>query len=388
MSAERLYYTDCYLREFEAEVQAVSADGVRVQLDRSAFYPTSGGQPHDLGTLGGQAVVEVLEEDGDIVHVLAAPLGEGAARVAGVIDWPRRHDLMQQHTGQHLLSAVLEQMFGMKTVSVHMGLEASTIELDAGKVEDEQLRQAEMQANMAIAENLAVTIGFEYAGEAEGLRKASAREGTLRIVSIEGLDRSACGGTHVRATGEIGALLIRRTERIRGQTRIEFLAGARAIARARADYELLTQLGRLYSAPLEELPGLAAASKDSAKDSAKQLKQLQLEIAGLQGLQFHAAAALGADGVRRHYLRAAGPLDDAVRAVAQAFVSHGGAAFLATHGGAVLYAASADSGLHAGNQLKDLLTAMGGRGGGAAGMAQGTVGDAEQAAEIAARLGF
>jgi Ser-tRNA(Ala) deacylase AlaX len=203
---ERLYYTDSYRREFQARVVDRSADARTVYLDRTLFYPASGGQPFDLGSLAGIAVVEVVDEEERIAHRLAAPLAD-ADVVAGEIDWPRRFDHMQQHSGQHLLSAVFEELYGLHTVSFHLGAESATIDLEGGPVEPRMLTEAEARAAQLVSENRAVDVRFEDASAARGLRKAPDRAGKLRIVSIDGLDRSACGGTHVRATGEIGPIL-------------------------------------------------------------------------------------------------------------------------------------------------------------------------------------
>src|SRR5437016_3731963 len=210
---ERLYYTDSYLRDFAARIVDRSVDGATVYLDRTAFYPASGGQPFDVGSLNGIAVLEVADEGERVAHRMAAPLSAGDAR--GVIDWPRRFDHMQQHTGQHLLSAIIAERFGHATVSVHFGRESSTLDLDTGVFGQDRFVQAEALANSVVTENRPVRVSLEEADSASGLRKAAARQGTLRIVTIDGLDRSACGGTHVRATGEIGPILIRRTDRVK-----------------------------------------------------------------------------------------------------------------------------------------------------------------------------
>ena len=221
---ERLYYHDSYLRDFTAHVVAVSSDGATAYLDRTAFYPTSGGQPFDTGFIAGIAVLDVADEGERIAHRLAAPLS--ARDVDCSIDWKRRFDHMQQHTGQHLVSAVFEELLGLRTVSFHLGQEISTIDLEAASIESRGVRHVESRANQIVCENRPVIVQFEEAAEARGLRKPSEREGTLRIVSIEGLDRSACGGTHVHATGEIGAILIRKLEKVRQTMRVEFLCGA------------------------------------------------------------------------------------------------------------------------------------------------------------------
>jgi len=216
---ERLYYNDSYLREFQARVVERSADGRTVYLDRSAFYPASGGQPFDLGSIAGVEVVEVVDEDDRIAHRLAAPLAvEG--EISAQVDWSRRFDHMQQHSGQHLLSAVFDELFGLHTVSFHLGAESATIDLEGGPVDARTLLEAEQRANRIVFENRPLDVRFEDANKAQGLRKASEREGTLRIVSIDGLDRSACGGTHVRGTGEIGVILLRKVEKIRQSARV------------------------------------------------------------------------------------------------------------------------------------------------------------------------
>ena len=254
---ERLYYQDCYLRDFKARVLETADEGRRVYLDRTAFYPTSGGQPFDLGTLDGIAVREVIDEEDRIAHVMDAPLV--AAEVAGVIDWERRYDHMQQHTGQHLLSSVLEELFKIRTVSFHLGTQVlgtgvSTIDVDAPSLTPGQLERAEERCAEVIAQARPVQITFEDASTTLELRKASERTGTLRIVTIDKLDRSACGGTHVRTAAEIGLVLTGKSEKIRGTTRLEFVCGNRALRRARADYRLLTSIGRALSVPPEQTP--------------------------------------------------------------------------------------------------------------------------------------
>jgi alanyl-tRNA synthetase len=231
---DRLYYTDARLDRFTAAVLDIADDGRRVYLDRTAFYPTSGGQPHDLGTLGGIAVVDVIDEDDRIAHCLAEPIGVPVgAMLVGQIDMTRRFDHMQQHTGQHLLSAMLADHFDWPTLSVHFGDDTNTVDVAAEDIDPAALADLERRANALIVQNRPVTISFEDAAAATGLRKPSDRDGALRIVTIEGIDRSACGGTHVDSTGEIGALLLRRAEKTKGHTRLEFVCGHRAVTRAR-----------------------------------------------------------------------------------------------------------------------------------------------------------
>jgi alanyl-tRNA synthetase len=373
---ERLYYHDSYLTEFRARVVDVSSDAVspdrqRVYLDRTAFYPTSGGQPFDRGELGGLRVIDVTDEGDRIAHVLAGAITE--TEVAGRIDRDRRFDHMQQHTGQHLLSAVLVELFDAPTVSFHLGAEACTIDV-ANTLSPEQLREAERRANEIVFDNRPVTISFRDSSEDLGLRKPTEREGPVRIISIENLDRSACGGTHVRATGEIGPILLRRLDRIRGNQRIEFLCGGRAVARARADFEALSQIARVFSSPLDETPGLVDGQREKLQESERVRRKLSMELAQAGGRALYAEAAPGVDGVRR-IMRRLESVSEESRAEAQAATGSGPAIFaaVAETPPAILLAASKDSGVNCGEVLKRLLGEKGGRGGGSAAMAQGSL---------------
>jgi alanyl-tRNA synthetase len=369
---ERLYYTDSYLRQFEAAVLDRSDDGRRVYLDRTAFYPTSGGQPFDTGRLGGVEVLDVADEDDRIAHFLAAPLTQD--RVRGEIDWPRRFDHMQQHTGQHLLSAVIEDLFGYATVSVHFGRETSTLDLATDSFTPDQAGAAEDRANSVAVENRPVEVGFEDAAAAPGLRKVSAREGTLRVVTILDLDRSACGGTHVRATGEIGAILLGRTERVKKQVRLEFVCGARAVRRARADRELLGRLAAPLSAAPDELPALLEGQRAELKDTAAARRAAEEELAGYRSRELYAAAVPGPSGIRTIVVRAEAGGLDRLRGLARSVTALPGAVFVGAiaEPPTVLVATSEDSGIDAGAALKRAVGEVGGRGGGNQRMAQGS----------------
>jgi alanyl-tRNA synthetase len=373
--SERLYYHDSYLRQFTAQVVECAGDGSVVYLDRTAFYPSSGGQPFDLGSISGVAVREVVDEGERIAHLLAAPLADGPVECS--IDWNRRFDHMQQHTGQHLLSAVFEELFHLGTVSFHLGAESSTIDLEGGSLDARIAAAVETRANEIVWENRPVGVAYEDAASVQGLRKASGREGTLRIVTIEELDRSACGGTHVRATGEIGAVLLRKLEKVRQTVRVEFLCGGRAVGRAHADYEALSRVGQLFSASLDEIPGVVAAQMEMARTADKTRRKLELELAAYQGKELYHNTAPGPDGIRRLVRRAnSGSLED-LRALAQNFTAQPRAVFLATldNPPSVLLATSADAGVDAGQTLKAALAAVGGRGGGTSRTAQGSVPD-------------
>jgi alanyl-tRNA synthetase len=368
---DRLYYQDSYLTEFRARVVDASPDRLRVYLDRTAFYPTSGGQPYDLGRLGGAEVTEVIDEEERIAHVLSAPLDE--PEVEGAVDWRRRFDHMQQHTGQHLLSAVLLSTLDAPTVSFHLGAESSTIDVTR-TLSPEQLRQAESRANQVVFENRPVAISFQHSSEDLALRKPTEREGLVRIVSIQDLDRSACGGTHVRATGEIGPILIRKLDRVRGNLRVEFACGLRAIGRARADFEALSHIARAFSAPLGEIPPLVDAQRERLQEADRARRRLATELAQMRGRALYLDTPPGPDGIRR-VLRRADSLSDELRTESQSFVEGSKAVFLALGADppSVLLAVSKDSGVQAGELLKRALTTAGGRGGGSPTTAQGSL---------------
>jgi alanyl-tRNA synthetase len=360
----RLYYTDSYLRDFDASIVERADDGRRIYLDRTAFYPTSGGQPFDTGTLGGVAVVDVVDEGERVAHLLADPLA--GSRVSGAVDWDRRFDHMQQHTGQHLLSAVLHELRGHATVSVHFGSESSTLDLDAPAIDHARLVEAESRANRLVTENRPVEVSFEEAGGASGLRKAPAREGTLRIVTIRDLDRSACGGTHVRATGEIGPILIRKAERVKRNVRLEFLCGARAVRRAR--------LAGQFSAAADELPSLVEAQRAELKEAVAARRELEESLAALRARELYAASTPDGSGVRAIMVREeTGPIDR-LRPLARAVAGMPRALFVGwtAHPPALTVATSADSGLDAGRMLRSALEQVGGRGGGNERAGQGT----------------
>jgi alanyl-tRNA synthetase len=368
---DRLYYHDSYLTEFRARIVDASPDRQKIYLDRTAFYPASGGQPFDTGQLGGTEVTEVVDEGERIAHVLSGPVA--GEEITGVIDWKRRFDHMQQHTGQHLLSAVLIELFDAPTVSFHLGADACTIDI-ARPLEPSQIRQAERHANQIVFENRPVLVSFEDSSQDLGLRKPTEREGTVRIVSIQNLDRSACGGTHVRGTGEVGPILIRKLDRIRGNQRIEFVCGMRAVERAQADYVALAAIARAFSAGLDEMPAMVASHLEKLQESEKARRRLATELAQSKGRELHAATLPDADGLRKIQQRVA-MISDELRAEAQSFTACGKAVFLALaeNPPSALLVASIDSGVNAGEVLKAALADAGGRGGGNQTVAQGSL---------------
>jgi alanyl-tRNA synthetase len=383
----RLYYTDAYRTTFSASVVDRTDDGLRIYLDETAFYPTSGGQPHDLGLLGSVTVIDVVDEEDRIAHVLSSPLDSTRLRLDGLIDWNRRFDHMQQHTGQHLLSAVFDDLFGAKTLSVHFGPEYSTLDVDAESISQSQLVAAEERANALVAEGRPVSVTFEDAAAATGLRKASDRGGMLRIVSIADVDRSACGGTHVRSTSEIGPILLRSVEKVRKSTRIEFVCGVRAIRRARRDFESLTSIGASLSASLDDAAALVAGQSERLKESDNARKRLEKDLAGFRMRERYDAAKPDANGVRTIVIRDATSIDE-LRAMAQASFSLAKVVVVGalTNPPSVLLASSEDSGVDAGKTLKERLATAGGRGGGSPRLAQGSVPDVAAIESVVASL--
>jgi alanyl-tRNA synthetase len=387
---ERLYYADPYLQEFRARlVERVEQDS-RIYLDRTAFYPTSGGQPHDLGTINGLEVIDVVDEGDRIAHVVDG--GKPSTLPEPVdcrLDWRRRYDHMQQHTGQHLLSAVLVELFGYPTLSFHMGAEVSSIELGTPDLTEFQIEETEARVQEIVWAARPVSIGFEEAGSAEGLRKPSERTGMLRIIEIEGVDRSACGGTHVRSTAELGPIQIRRAEKIRGNVRIEFVCGQRARRRARQDFRLLGDLSRQTSVAIDALPAHVAGMLSRLAEAEKERQRLAMEVAGREAEALYEATAPGPDGLRRALWRvpAIGPEE---RTKAAAFTKRGKSLALVVGASptAVLVAASKDSGIDAGAVLKSALAAVGGRGGGSPTLAQGNVPNGNAVDGLIAALGI
>jgi alanyl-tRNA synthetase len=287
---ERLYYHDSYLRQFEARVvkSEQTVRGCEVVLDATAFYPTSGGQPHDLGTMSGARIQEVVECGEEVVHCLTGSLtGE---RLQCEIDWPRRFDHMQQHTGQHVLSQSFVRAAKRNTVGFHMGADYVTIDLDAEGITPQEISEAEHLANEIIYENrpIVVRIVSEAEVPALGLRKESQRTGPLRVVSVEDFDVSACGGTHVGRTGEIGSIIIRKIERVNRQARVEFVCGRRSVVSGQRDLEALSLVARQLSVGLNEVPARVEKQLQEGRQLRKILQSKNRMLASLLAKELYA----------------------------------------------------------------------------------------------------
>ena len=288
----RLYYDNSYLCEFEGQVIDVQPrpPHFRVYLDRTAFYPESGGQPMDRGTLGGLPVVQVMDEGDTVVHVTERELPRGL--VKGVIDWPRRFDHMQQHTGQHVISAAFEKLAEATTVGFHLGSESSTIDLDTDRLGHRQVEQAVELANQVVFEERPLHIRYCDAAEVKqmDLRKPTQRGGIIRMVEVEGFDRSACGGTHVSRTGGVGLILLRKIERRKDVTRVEFVCGGRAFRCARHDYEFLTKAAGIFSTTGENVPALISQQAEDLRSALRSREKLLERLCEYRARELWAAA--------------------------------------------------------------------------------------------------
>lgn len=388
---ERLYYTDSYRQTFDARLAALTSIGDRpaAVLDQTYFYPTSGGQLHDTGKLAGVDVIDVVAgEDGLVYHLMAAPLAAALGDiVTGTIDWPRRYDHMQQHSGQHLLSQVCYRLFGYETVSVHFGAQESTMDLDVAEMSTTQLAEAEAYANDLVYAALPLRAYFVHDSElgTVPLRRPPKVSGQIRIVEIDAFDYSACGGTHVHTTGEIGPLKLTRQERRRNQVRLTFLCGKRALADYERTHRLLNSAALLFSAESEEVPALIERSLTQNK-----ALQRQLEAANAQLLHYEAAEmAKLAETVT------AGDGADALRIVSRIFTDRDAndlkglaaqlqqqpnlVALLGSTAGeklSVVFACSMGLPLNMGQLLRTTLAPFNGKGGGRAELAQGGLADA------------
>ena len=394
---DRLYYHDSFLREFEGEITEVvpvaEINGRHgVYLDRTAFYPTSGGQVYDTGWISPAGTTEKLRvaevaetEDGRIVHYIEAdeaPLR--GTKIHGLIDPRRRRDHMQQHSGQHVLSAAFIRLFNVPTVSFHMGEDACSVDLDTPSLTAQQVEEAEALANQIVQENRPVEIKFvtQAAGQEMGLRKPPRTDiDELRLINIRDFDLSACGGTHVENTGQIGCILLRKTERVRQGWRVEFVCGQRAVATARRDYTTLAQAAGLYSGQIWEVPQQVKKLLEDVRAANKAEERLLEELAESQAARLLAETPPTAGGkvITRVY-----PGRDLafIRLLAQKLtcLETNVVALMATTASgqsSLVFAQTKGMPFDVGALLKEILAKLGGRGGGGKDLAQGGTSKAE-----------
>jgi alanyl-tRNA synthetase len=374
--AERLYYSDAYCTAFDARVveRLTLAGSPAVVLDRTAFYPTSGGQPHDTGTLNGVAVVEVVEreEDHAVVHRLGAPLS--GDDVHGAIDWPRRFDHMQQHTGQHILSQACVQTADADTVGFHLSGDYSTIDLNRN-LDDDDIARAEALANQIVIRDLPVVARWMTPDQVAALplRKPPAVLDSIRIIQVGDFDWSACGGTHLARSGEAGLIKITRGERRGSETRITFLCGGRALAH----YGLLNTLARDLALRLtvgvEELPQTIDRLQSEARALRKERDQLHEALLDHEAIALAGSAqTIGRVSVVQCVFQAR-PVDEVRRLAARLVAQPGYVALLGLRGekAQLIFARAADLSYDMRPLLKEACRLVSGGGGGGLELAQG-----------------
>jgi len=394
MATKRMYYDDAFVREFKAEVLACEEHGGnggkrwRVLLDRTALYPASGGQPDDRGSIGGAAVVEIVDEGEEIAHFVDAPVSLGPVKAE--VDWNRRFDHMQQHTGQHLLSAVLQTKFALETVSFHLGEEICTIDLRGTEPAEETLQAAERAANEIVFEDRPVKVLYATREELQGLgvRKEVEREGTLRVIEIEGADLQPCGGTHVARTGQIGMVQLRRCAKIRQDWRLEFLCGERVARAAREDYETRRAIAEKLKCSLEEVSGAVGKALADRETSFKLAKARGERLAELEAEKIVRETPPDERGLRVVARVMEGMEASFVLMLAPAIAAQEGTVVLMARRecGHVLFGQHPSVGKDMNALLKRVMAEVGGKGGGTKDFARGGLsepGNAARAIELA-----
>lgn len=377
---ERLYYDDSYIREFSATVleHLTVNEHPALVLDRTYFYPTGGGQPHDTGEIDGTQVLDVFtrEADSAVVHVLAKPVS--AEQVTCRIDWERRIDHMQQHTGQHILSRAFVVVADAQTVGFHLSADSVTIDLNRAGLDDDAIIQVEDLANRMIYEDHLVSVRLVNPDDAEGIRMRKLPEHLhtdgLRVIEIDGFDVTACGGTHVARTGEIGVIKILRLEKRGDKTRVEFRCGGRALSDYRTKNALVYQLTSALTCAMDEVPQAVQRLQDSLKTTQTALKSATQQLLEYEAVQLLADAS-DLNGVK--IVKMAYPNRDTaeIRTLASKLTQPPGViALLGTTGerANLVFARSADLSIDMNTLLKQTLTLIEeGRGGGQASLAQG-----------------
>lgn len=378
----RLYYDDAYTTDFEATVlEAVPAEDGRthVVLDATFFYPTSGGQMHDVGTLGDARVVDVIDRDEDdaIVHVVDGSAPAVGATVHGAIDAIRRAHHRQQHSGQHVLSAVFFTRMGLNTVSSRLGETGNTLDLATDGLTDEEVDAIEDEVNAILWSGTSVRIHQldPEVVEDAGLRKKSKRSGPIRMIEVEGIDKCPCGGTHVRNTSEVGLVVITGTEKIKGGTRVNFWCGQRALEYRRERQRLLDAVALRLTTGAEFVDGTVEKLMVTSKERLRRAEALARELVAVRAQDWWTDAPADAEGTRIVVRR----LDEdealAVPAAVRTLVKKGRtlAALIVADGDrcALTIGRSDDLDFDAGAILREVLTPHGGRGGGRKDHAQG-----------------
>ena len=378
---ERLYYSDSHLIEFEARVTDKServSGWTAVTLDRTAFYPTGGGQPSDTGTLNGARVLECIDaEDDGVLHVVQGRAPEIGASVKGRVDWARRLDHIQQHTGQHILSQAFVSLFNGPTRGFRIMDESCEIDVELNNPTDEVVERAVELANNVIWEDRQITINTATREEAAQLplRKEPSREGELRLIEIEGFDLTPCGGTHAYRTGEVGLIAVRSWERAKGLTRIEFVAGGRALADYRRANKTARTVAGLFSAGRDDAAKLTAHMLEENKELHRRIRTLEEIAARVEADELLTTISPNPAGIRIVSRIFDGRDAESLKQLAQALISHSNTiALLGSRekdAARLVFARSADTDgdMHA--LMREACAIIDGRGGGKPDLAQG-----------------
>lgn len=409
-ATERLYYQDSRLLEFDARVTGFSEldDGqIAITLDRTAFYPTGGGQPHDTGTLGDARVVDCIDmEEASVLHVIQGPTPEVGATIHGQVDWLRRLDHIQQHTGQHILSAAFVRQFDAPTRSFRVLEHECEIDVALDNPTDERIEQAVDFANQVIWQSRPIRIRQVTSEEAAvlPLRKEPARQGELRLIDIEDFDLTPCGGTHAKSTGEVGVIAVRSWERAKGLTRIQFMAGIRALADYRKANRTAREVAVLFSAGREDSPALVSHVIEEQKKLLRRVRELEEIASGVEAEQLLKNAVGNETGSVSE--RVPSELNrptvitkvfddrdaDSLKHLALALITHPHiVALLGSRDGAtarLVFARSADASGDMNALMREACATIDGRGGGKPDLAQGggkNVGKLAEAIETASK---
>lgn len=397
MGTHRLYYDDSYLQTFTAHVLSCvpvgsisGAGGAqpawKVLLDRTAFYPSSGGQPNDTGKLGRAAILAVSDDGEEIAHIVDREVSGGSVECR--VDWERRFDHMQQHTGQHLLSAMFQERFGLPTVSFHLGEDLCTIDLRGREPSADVLRGAQRAANAIVFEDRPIHVCYGTAEQLaeRGVRKEVEREGILRAIEIEGADLQPCGGTHVKSTGQIGLLLVRRCTKIRQDWRVEFGCGARAERLANNDFYLLRSIGERLSCGQDET--LVSIERVLAERDAtfKNYRTAIQQLAEARAQLLVAGVAQRPDGIRVIGKLLEEDNAELLLPLASELAKNEKTVALLVHAssGNVVFAQSPGAGKDLGALLKQVLATVPGKGGGARDFVRGKLSDPGKSSEALA----
>jgi alanyl-tRNA synthetase len=385
---ERLYYTNSKLLEFTGRVTDILRrdDRLAVMLDRTAFYPTGGGQPHDTGRLNGVRVVEVIEEEesGQVLHLVEGEVRfDRGDEVIGVIDRSRRLDHMQQHTGQHILSQAFIEVAQAETKSFHLGTESSTIDLDWDRPDEALIRQAEELANQIVFENRPVKI---HQVAKEDLKKFPIRRDTyhgdvVRLIEVADFDFSPCGGTHAERTGEIGLIAIRGWERAKKMCRVEFVCGIRALRDYRAANGTAKSVAVMLTVARDDVPEKVARLMEENKQQRRRIRELFDIAADVEADQLYRSAEQHPGYLLVRKIFNDRSMDEA-KILARKLCDRGSVVVLfgmEDQGAArLLFARSANVNVNVGELMKHVTERFGGRGGGSPDMAQGGIGQLEQ----------